>query len=321
MVHWGIIGLGSIANTFASALKLVNNANLKAVASRNIDTAIAFSKNHDADISYGNYEKLANDSDVEIIYIATPHVYHYEHSKMCLERGKAVLCEKPMGMNAQQVKALCAIAKANDTLLMEGMWTAFLPNFNKLETIVKNKVYGNVKKIQADFCFVAPITNPNHRLINKSLGGGTLLDIGIYNIFACLRLLGLPETINTVAEIGTTGVDMHCTLKFIYKDNEAVLTSSFKKQSSNALHIEFENGTATLGPNYFSPAPLSISTNSGEMLQYEKHHKGSGYEFEARHFQDLFVNQKNESNIMSHKNSIELSTYLDLALKKAKIEY
>jgi len=320
MTHWGIIGLGNIAHSFATALKLVANANLRAVASRDIETAIAFRNKHDADISYGNYKKLANDPDIEIVYIATPHAFHYENAKMCLERGKAVLCEKPMGMNAQQVTSLCAIAKENNTLLMEAMWTAFLPNFKRIEHLVATKKYGKLKKLSADFCFVASI-DPQNRLMNKSLGGGTILDIGIYPIFACLRLLGRPNSISVNADIGPTGVDLACEMVFHYNDTEVLLESSFKKSSNSELNIVFEHAQAHLGPKFFLPSPLKLTTTTGDTLNFKKHDTGSGYELEAQHFQDLYINQQLESNIMSHNDSIELATYLDEVIAKAGIVY
>lgn len=320
MIHWGIIGLGTIANTFATALKLVEEANLRAVASRDIETAIAFRNKHQADISYNNYTKLANDPDVQIVYIATPHVFHYKHAKMCLERGKAVLCEKPMGMNAQQVSSLCAIAKENNTLLMEGMWTAFLPNFKRLEHIVTSKKYGNITQLHADFCFKAP-THPKHRLMNKSLGGGTILDIGIYPIFACLRLLGKPDEISVTADVNDSGIDLSCEMIFHYKKSKASLLSSFKENTNTTLKIHFDEAEVILGPNFFSPAPLYIKTSLGETLAFEKHNEGTGYELEASHFQELFINKQTESNIMSHNDSIELASYLDKVLKKAGVAY
>lgn len=319
MINWGIIGLGTIANTFASDLKLVSNANLYAVASRDIEKAIKFRDTHEASICYSSYNKLANDPNVDIIYISTPHTLHFENAKMCLERGIAVLCEKPMGISASQTKELCEIAKANDTLLMEAMWTAFLPNFQRLQEIVNQKKLGSVKNVEIDFCFTAP-NDSNHRLINKSLGGGTLLDIGIYNIYTCLELFGIPNKYDAFADIGATGIDMSCNLVFQYNNFEAKLKSSFTEDTPTEIHIEFENGTITLGPNFFAPSDLKIRTSTGEEI-INKHPEGTGYQLEAIHFQDLFQNNQTESPVHTHQKSIRLATYLDIMLDKIGVSY
>jgi len=319
MSNWGIIGLGTIANTFASDLKLVPKANLYAVASRDIEKAIAFRDTHNASICYSSYNKLANDPDVDIIYISTPHIFHYENAKMCLERGKAVLCEKPMSMSASQTKELFAIAKANNTLLMEAMWTAFLPNFQRLQEIINQKTIGTVKSAKIDFCFNAP-KDPNHRLINKSLGGGTMLDIGIYNVFTSLELLGPPTTFEAIAEIGTTGVDLSCEITFYYKNLKATLLSSFKEDTSTEISIEFENGTTVLGPQYFSPSNLKITTPPN-IQTIDKHSEGTGYQLEAIHFQNLYKNHQTESPILTPQKSIRLATYLDAILVKIDVSY
>lgn len=319
MTNWGIIGLGTIAHTFATDLKLVSNANLYGVASRDLEKAIVFRDTHDSDICYSDYKKLANDPNVDIVYIATPHVFHFENAKMCLERGKAVLCEKPMGMNASEVKQLTKIAKENNALLMEAMWTAFLPNFQYLQKMITENTLGAVTKLETDFCFVAP-KDPKHRLINKSLGGGALLDIGIYTVFTCLELLGIPKNFSATAEIGPTGVDLNCEVTFNYPKKIAYLKSSFKEKTPTEIHIQFEKGTAILGPNFFTPSDLKIITPS-KTETIHKYQNGRGYQLEALHFQNLFETHALESPIMTHAKSIRLATYLDEILEKIGVSY
>lgn len=318
-VNWGIIGLGSIAHTFANDLKKVNQANLLAVASRNLSKAVDFKQLHKADLAYGTYKELALNSAIDIIYIATPHVFHYENAKMCLQHGKAVLCEKPLGMNAKEVKELYAIAKENNTLLMEGMWTIFLPNFQKLKKITQSNQLGQVTSVSIDFCFVAP-NNPNHRLINKLLGGGTVLDIGIYTIFSCLELFGPPINIDATADVGPTGVDVASHMKFEYDNFNAQLTASFKKDSSTEINIEFEDGTVVLGPNFYAPSTLKI-THNNETTTFDKYPLGEGYQIEATHFQEVYLNKKLESPIWTAQKSIQLASYLDEVLHKINVSY
>lgn len=318
-INWGIIGLGSIANTFANDLKRVNHANLLAVASRSLSKAIAFKEKHKANLAYGTYKELVLNSAIDIVYIATPHVFHYENAKICLQHGKAVLCEKPLGMHPKEVKELYAIAKKNNTLLMEGMWTTFLPNFQKLKKIVTNNQLGKVTNAHIDFCFSAP-NNPNHRLINKSLGGGTVLDIGIYTIFSCLELFGVPKNINAKADIGPTGVDLACCIDFEYETFTAHLTTSFKKDSPTNISIEFEEGVVVLGPNFYAPSNLEITQN-GKKTVFNKYPLGEGYQLEATHFQEVYKNKQLESPVWSSQKSIQLAAYLAAVLNKINVSY
>ncbi len=320
-IRWGIIGLGNIANTFANDLQFVPNALLQGVASRNLEKAEAFKSKNGAIQAFDSYEALANNPDIDIVYIATPHVFHFENAKLCIENAKAVLCEKPMGMNAKQVIELCDLATKNKVLLMEAMWTTFLPNFNKLKNLVFTKKLGEVTSFKADFGFKADF-KPTSRLFNKSLGGGSILDIGIYPIFACLSLLGKPISINTNAVIGKTGVDESCKLDFNYPNMlKAQLKSTLLENRTTEIQILFENGSAVLGPNFYGPSDLKIIDNDGNEIIYPKNTQGSGYQFEAIHIQELFIQNNLESPIMSHSKSIELATYLDKVLHEIGINY
>ncbi|WP_010179385.1 Gfo/Idh/MocA family protein [Aquimarina agarilytica] len=319
--RWGIIGLGNIANTFASDLAFVPNAILHAVASRDLNKAEAFKTTYAANKAYSSYETLAKDPDIDIIYIATPHVFHFENAKLCITYGKAVLCEKPMGMNANQVTELCDLAKKNKVFLMEAMWTAFLPNFNRLMELVDSEKLGKVISFKADFGFKADFI-PTSRLFDKNLGGGSILDIGIYPIFACLSLLKKPTSITTNAIIGQTGVDESCIINFNYpKSLKAELKSTLLENTPTEIYIQFEQGVAILGPNFYGPSDLKVIESDGNEIIYPKNTQGSGYQFEATHVQELFHNKNIESSVMSHAKSIELATYLDIVLQEIGVIY
>src|SRR5690606_10391335 len=177
-IRWGIIGLGKIAHKFATDLATVPNAQLYAVASRTQEKAEEFAQKHNAVKAYDSYEALANDSMLDAVYIATPHVYHKENTIMCLKNGIAVLCEKPFAMNLQEVEDMIATAQASNTLLMEALWTAFLPHYQYVQQLLREKVYGEIITLKADFGF-KPKYDPSSRVIAKNLGGGSLLDIGL----------------------------------------------------------------------------------------------------------------------------------------------
>ncbi|MCL4127600.1 UNVERIFIED_CONTAM: hypothetical protein GTU68_056476 [Idotea baltica] len=187
-INWGIIGCGKIANKFATDLATIEDAALVAVASRNQENANDFAQKHNAKKAYNSYETLAKDANVDAVYIATPHSFHKEHSILCLQNKKAVLCEKPFAMNLQEVEQMIAVAKENNTLLMEALWTYFLPHFNFVLEIIKQEKFGKLQELKADFGFSTPY-NTESRLFKKEVGGGSLLDIGIYPIFAELYQL------------------------------------------------------------------------------------------------------------------------------------
>ena len=207
IINWGILGPGKIAKKFALGLSYVPNANLYAAASRSLEKAKDFSAEMGADKAYGSYTEMLNDPKVDAIYIATPHVFHYEHTLLCLKHKKHVLCEKPFAMNKDQVKEMIDFAQKQDTFLMEAMWTHFLPHFKYTKEVIKSGKYGKVLAMEADFGFDAPF-NANSRIYNKSLGGGSLLDIGIYPIFAALNFLGKPEKIEATAKMTKTEVGL-----------------------------------------------------------------------------------------------------------------
>src|SRR6267142_1942177 len=185
---WGIIGPGKIAKKFATALSMVEGATLRAVASRDAGRAAGFAQEYGAAVGYASYEELVADGAVDAVYIATPHGFHAEHALLCLRHGKAVLCEKPMALSARQVSAMIAASEESGAFLMEAMWTRFIPLMGSLMELIGSGAIGEVKYIRADFGFLAPF-NPEGRLYNMRLGGGSLLDIGIYPLYLCTQLL------------------------------------------------------------------------------------------------------------------------------------
>ena len=168
-IRWGIIGLGSIANKFATDLASVEDSQLVAVASRSQQKAAKFAFKYNSKKAYDSYEKLVKDSQVDAVYIATPHCFHKEHALLCLRHKKAVLCEKPFAMNLQDVTEMVEVAKEHNVLLMEALWTFFLPHFNYVIDVVKSEKFGKLKSLEADFGFFHPY-DIEHRLFNKQLG-------------------------------------------------------------------------------------------------------------------------------------------------------
>ncbi|NQX78367.1 Gfo/Idh/MocA family oxidoreductase [Gilvibacter sp.] len=238
MIRFGIIGLGKIAGRFADDLKLHPEATLQAVASRTTKKARSFAAQHDATTSYGSYDALFKDAQVDVVYIATPNHLHYQNCMEALEAGKHVICEKPFALDAAQVRKMINKAKSKKLFLMEALWTRFIPATEKVLELIDQGTIGKTVSVRADFGFPAS-QDPNGRLFNKSLGGGSLLDIGIYPLYLSYLLLGKPEAIDAEATMHYTGVDSHCHIELAYSDGQtAILESTFLETTPTEAIIE-----------------------------------------------------------------------------------
>ena len=318
-IKWGIIGLGKIANKFATDLATVENTELVAVASRSQENANEFGEKFNVKKTYNSYEALAKDPEVVAIYIATPHSFHKEHSILCLQNKKAVLCEKPFAMNAQEVAEMIAVAKENDTLLMEALWTYFLPHFNVVLDIVKSEKYGKFKKLEADFGFHTPY-NTDSRLFKKEVGGGSLLDIGIYPIFVALSTLGKPANIEAEATFFENGADSSCSMIFEYNDAKAHLKSTLLEETPTEAIFTFEDAVVKLHARFHESSKISIITDNKEEVIDVKT-TTIGYSLEAEHFSQLIRDGKKQSDVMTLEFSENLIATLDEVRAIIGLEY
>lgn len=301
-------------------MKEVEDAELCAVASRNLERAAAFAKETGAGKIFGSYEEMLQDEAIDVIYVATPHSFHHEHTLLCLRAGKAVLCEKPFAINRKQVEEMIATARENKVFLMEAMWTPFLPHIQYLKQILNSGKYGSIKSLKADFGFETPF-DENGRLFLKSLGGGSLLDIGIYPVFLALHTLGRPEKISAKAQIGRTGIDEDCEVTFKYANGaKAHLHSSIIKETPTTAVFELENARIEIRSKWHNPSTIELNTNEGtETKTFEV--ASYGYEYEARHVQEMLSQDKKESNVMTFEKSLELISVLDEIRKEIGLEY
>ena len=308
-IRWGIIGLGKIANKFATDLASIKNVELVAVASRNIQNANNFAEKHNAKKAYSSYEELAKDSNVDAVYIATPHSFHKEHAILCLQNKKAVLCEKPFAMNLSEVTEMIEAAKENNVLLMEALWSFFLPHFTYVLDLVKSEKFGKLKNLEADFGFHTPY-NTDSRLFKKELGGGSLLDIGIYPIFAALATLGEPDAIDASATFFENGADASCDMVFQYKNAKATLKTSLLEETPSIAILKFENAIVKLNRQFHQSSSITIiQNNTEEIINFD--FKTLGYSFETEHFNSLLRAGEKESNMMTVEFSKNLINTLD----------
>lgn len=309
-IRWGIIGLGNIAHKFAADLLTVDDAQLYAVASRTQEKADTFATKYNATKSYGSYKSLVNDTHIDAIYIATPHSHHKENTLLCLEKGIAVLCEKPFAMNSEEVGIMIVKAKENNILLMEALCTYFLPHYRYILNLLNKKEYGNIIKLEADFGF-KPTFDINSRVFKKSLGGGSLLDIGIYPIFAALSTLEEPNSIQASVTFFENGVDSSCSMVFNYKnDVKAILKSTFLQTTPTEAVFYCENGIIKINGKFSGPSTVTLITDDiEETIDFD--YKTKGYDYEIIHFNQLLRNGKTESDIMSFVFSTNLIHILD----------
>lgn len=319
---WGILGCGKIARKFANDLRLLPNARLHAAASRSLENAQVFAKEWGFNHAYGSYEELVNDAEVDVIYIATPHSHHCEHTLLCLNHQKAVLCEKAFAINSGEVRLMIETAKKNNTFLMEAFWTRFQPSFLKAMEIVSSGELGALKLVRSDFAFNAEY-NPEKRLYNVELGGGSLLDIGIYPIFMALMTLGKPSAINTMASICPTGAEETILMSFQYPGGKAAsLVSSFASFSSTQTEFCFENGFIRLNRRFYTPTTLTYWKNWEEekTIEFEKT-PGFGYELEAAHVMQCLDAGLTESLMIPLSLSLDLMETMDWVRKDARIVF
>ncbi len=318
--NWGILGAGKIAKKFSEDLLSVPNANLYAVASRTLDKAQRFAENLYIEVSYGSYLELVEDEKVDIIYIATPHVFHFEQSMLCLQHKKPVLCEKPLGMNRQQVQTMITQAQNENVFLMEALWTQFLPHFQFVLELRDSKKYGELLELEADFGFNAPF-DPEKRIYNKKLGGGSLMDVGIYPVFLTLTLLGKPQKIEATAKIEKTGVDENCKMEFSYaNDVKANLYSAIDETTPTTATLRFEEAVVVLNSRFHEPSSIIIQ-NDGKEETIEFPVTTHGYSFEAAHVQTMLDNGNIESDKMTFAKSLDLIELLDAIRKKVGLVY
>jgi predicted dehydrogenase len=319
-INWGIIGLGKIANKFALGLESVPDAKLYAVASRNHGKAVSFSREHHAKIAFGSYEDMMKDEKVDVIYIATPHVFHHKLTMDSIGYGKAVLCEKPFAMNLEEAHEMVELARSKKVFLMEALWTRFLPHFQFILKKIGSGEMGKVRSIKADFGFPAEF-DKTKRLFNKDLGGGSLLDIGIYPVFLAYSILGKPERIQASAEFTETGVDSTCDIKFEYPDGiAAALYSSFKEKTPTIAEIQLDNGSIILNSRFHEPTTVRVIQNGNEET-VEFGVETNGYNFEAEHVTSMLQQGKTESDIWNLEMTLELMKLLDAIRSEIGLEY
>ncbi|MCB0474931.1 MAG: Gfo/Idh/MocA family oxidoreductase [Flavobacteriaceae bacterium] len=319
-IRWGIIGCGKIAHKFASDLLLTPGGELFAVASRDLNKADDFGKKYHAKKHYGNYEDLFADADVDIVYIATPHASHAVLSIQAMENGKHVLCEKPLAINLREAKAMIACSKRTNRFFMEALWTRFNPVILDVKNKIDSGAIGRVNYINADFAFKSEF-GVHSRVLDLSLGGGALLDIGIYPVFLSYLILGKPHSIKAISHFHEiTGCDMQTSMILDYEDAQAVLYCGFTSTSDMIGRISADKGQIYLHKTWHHTEGYTL-VKDGNSEKVELPITGYGYTYEIAECHKCLSENKIQSDLWSHHNSLDLISILDEIRKITGLKY
>jgi len=306
--RWGVLGPGNIARKFATDIQRVDGATLLAVGSRSLDRARAFADAHGAERAYGSYEELVADPDVDAIYVSTPHPFHREHTLLCLERDKPVLCEKPMAINARQAAEMISYARQKGVFLMEAMWTRFLPVLRKVSEWIAEGRIGDVRLVSADFGFRTR-WNPEARLLNPHLAGGAVLDVGVYVVAFASMVYGRPPArIQASAYLGETGVDEQTAMLFAYDDGAlAQLSCAIRTSSPQEAWILGTEGRIHV-PAFWHATSATLERSGEDPVQATG---DAGFQFEIEEATACIQAGRTESAFMPLDESLSIAETLE----------
>ncbi|MHA4868334.1 Gfo/Idh/MocA family protein [Duganella sp. PWIR1] len=313
-IRWGILGTGKIAKAFATALKDTPDATLAAVASRSVDSATKFGQEYGAERFHGSYQALADDPAVDVIYIATPHPMHHENALMCLNGGKAVLVEKSFTMNRRQAEDIINLARAKNLFVMEAMWTRFMPSVVEAKRIVDSGEIGKPANVTADFGFTSD-AGPEHRLFAPELGGGALLDLGIYPLSMASFFLGGVTGVKAQAEMTATGVDMQTAFTLSHEGGGvSSCACSLRSRTPTELTISGTKGFVRLHDRFHNTDTITVTVVDGasrneRTLSLPK--SGNGYTHEAQEVGRCLRAGLIESPVMPHAETLAIMGTLD----------
>lgn len=321
IVRWGILGTGRIARDFAQGLRATPDAVLAAVGSRSDDSAQAFAAQFEIPRAFGSYEALVACPDVDIVYIATPHPMHAANALLALRAGKAVLCEKPFAMNRREAGEIVALARAKNLFLMEAMWTRFMPALAEVRRVIASGEIGTVTQLHADFGFSAT-PDPAHRVNDPALGGGALLDLGIYPLSVAAGLLGPVLEVRAQAEMGPTGVDVQTGFTLKHEGGGmSVCSCSFLARTPAELTVSGERGQVRMNTMFHRATSVTVKLDDGSERTIETPYLGNGYVHEAIEAQRCWQQGLLESPSMTQGETLALMGVMDEIRRQIGLRY
>ncbi|MCK9411153.1 MAG: Gfo/Idh/MocA family oxidoreductase [Prolixibacteraceae bacterium] len=320
--NWGILAPGNIASKFVAELQGIQSAKVLAVGSRDLIRAKEFAATWQIERCYGSYEELVADPDIDIVYIASPHAFHATHTKLCLKHKKAVLCEKAFALNLSDVSEMIETARQERVFLMEAFMTPHQPSYREARKILDSGLMGEIKHLNGWFGFNKSPYDSNGRLFNPALGGGAMLDIGLYPLFDALWFLGQPLKVEAFSDLTPQKIDQSVSVSMQFDGGKtAALFASFLAAVGVGTDIFCEKGALRLRRSSALNQSLEILLPGEDIRTLQWNETSCGLKLEAMEVMNCLNENRLESTIMSHQNSIQLSENLDLVLKKAGINY
>lgn len=321
MTRWGVLATGNIAAAFVADLALLPDAEVVAVGSRSLDSARTFARRHGIPRAYGSWQELADDPDLGVVYVATPHAAHFDATMTCLSAGRAVLCEKPFTLDRDSSAELVELAQARGIFLMEAMWMRCNPLVLRMLELIGSGAIGTVTGVQADFGVAGPFP-PEHRMRARALGGGALLDLGVYPISLAHLLLGMPDEVRAWAKLGPEGVDENTGMIFGY-DSGAVATLSCGMVGATPLTAAVTGtlGRIDLPEPFYRPGYLTLHRAGAEPERLPADLTGSGYQYEAAEVQHCLQAGLIESPLVPHAVTLEVMGLLDRIRAQVGVDY
>lgn len=320
-LRWGVVATGGIAATVTADLLLVPGIEVLAVSSRDPLRAREFAGRFGIPRAYGDYRELLADPDVDVVYVATPHTQHHEVTAAALRAGKNVLCEKAITITVAEVEELVALAEEHGCFLMEAMWTRFIPLVRKLRALVADEAIGQIRLVRADFG-VRVDYDPEHRLWNRALGGGALLDLGVYPVSFAQMLLGTPSEMHVHGALAATGVDAEAALLLGYPDGaQALLSTSLLAESGSTAAVIGTKGRIELASPFYAPTSMTLWRNGHEPEVLRSELWGSGYTYQAREVVEQLAAGERESPEMAWADSVNVMRTLCAALGRMGVAH
>jgi predicted dehydrogenase len=321
VVRWGILGTGNIATSFATGVATMPDAQLAAVGSRSMATADLYADRFNIQRRYASYRELAYDPEVDVVYIATPHSAHLENMLLCFEAGKPVLCEKPFTINAAQARTAIEAARKRGLFVMEATWMRFTPLMVALRKMLADGVIGEVRMVSADFGIRVPF-DPTFRLFNPALGGGGMLDVGIYPISLAQMILGTPTEVVGLAELGETGVDEQSAAILRYAGGQlAVLHNAIRTETPQEATILGTEGWIRIDPPWWMPESMTITKPDADPKRLDIPFVENGYTYEAAEVHRCLAAGELESPLMPLAETVAIMETMDALRKQWGLRY
>jgi predicted dehydrogenase len=320
-LRWGIIGTGFIAEAQVSDLNL-HGFTVAAVGSRTRAKAEEFAARFDIPSAYGSYEELVADPDVDIVYVATPHPMHFADASLALNAGKHVLVEKAFTINAGQAQELVDLATSKNLVVLEAMWSRFLPHMVRLRELIAEGVIGDVRTVIADHNQSLP-TNPEHRIQNLALGGGALLDLGIYPVSFAWDMLGEPESVHAISTPTATGADRQTAIVLGFAGGrQAILHTALDTAGPNTASVIGTHGWVAVDGTFYDATSFTVHATDGTVIErFESDYPGRGMQYQAWEIERLITEGALAGDILPPTETVGIMKTLDEVRRQIGLVY